>query len=113
MILIEELINRGIIDNDTALKIKNLAETKYNGQIDEAFAELKIDEEAVLEAKKDIFGVPIKDIEAKKVPYDTLKLIPIDAAKTYQFVPINQTDTFLEIGIVAFRVYKLFRYDFT
>lgn len=100
MILIEELINRGIIDNDTALKIKNLAETKYNGQIDEAFAELKIDEEAVLEAKKDIFGVPIKDIEAKKVPSDTLKLIPIDAAKTYQFVPINQTDTFLEIGIV-------------
>ena len=100
MILLEELINRGVLDTENSEKIKKLSEEKYNGQIDEAFAELKIDEVAVLEAKKDIFGVPIKEVEAKKVPADTLKLIPIDAAKTYQFVPINQTDSFLEVGIV-------------
>lgn len=100
MILLEELINRGVLDTENSEKIKKLSEEKYNGQIDEAFAELKIDEVAVLEAKKDIFGVPTKEVEAKKVPADTLKLIPIDAAKTYQFVPINQTDSFLEVGIV-------------
>lgn len=100
MLLIEELTKRGILDQDLALKVTQLADEKYEGNIDEALLDLKIDENAILEAKKDIFGVPTKDIDPKKVAVSTLKLIPIDAAKTYRFVPISLNDSFLEIGIV-------------
>jgi len=100
MLLIEELIKRGVLDNDLGFKVTQLADEKYGGNVDEALLDLKIDENAILEVKKDIYGVPIKEIDPKKVTSSTLKLIPIDAAKTYQFVPISLNDSFLEVGIV-------------
>lgn len=100
MLLIEELAKRGILDADSSSKVLKLAEEKYGGIVDDALVDLKIDEDQILEVKKEVFGIPVKDFDSKKVPASTLKLIPIDAAKTYQFVPINLTDSYLEVGIV-------------
>jgi len=100
MILIEELVKRGILDENQALKVVKIAEEKYNGSIDEALLEFEINEEEVLKIKGEIFGIPIKNISAKNVSPALLKLIPIDAARTYQFVPISLTDNFLEVGII-------------
>jgi len=100
MILIEELVKRGILDENQAIKAVKIAEEKYNGSIDEALLEFEINEEEVLKIKGEIFGIPIKSISAKNVSPSLLKLIPIDAARTYQFVPISLTDNFLEVGIV-------------
>lgn len=100
MLLIEELAKRGILDADSSSKVLKLAEEKYGGIVDDALVDLKIDEDQILEVKKEVFGIPVKDFDFKKVPASTLKLIPIDAAKTYQFVPINLTDSYLEVGIV-------------
>lgn len=100
MLFIEELKKRGVVDDALSSKALKLAEEKYNGDIDDALAELKVDETKILEARKDIFGIPIKEIQARKIPISTLKMIPVDAAKTYKFTPINLTDTYLEVGIV-------------
>lgn len=100
MILIEELIKRGILKEDQALGVIKVAEEKYNGSIDEALLELKLDEEEILKIKGDIFGIPVKNINPRDVPSSVLKLIPIDATRIYKFVPINLTDSFLEVGII-------------
>ena len=100
MILIEELIKRNIITAEQANKVVNTAEEKYNGSIDEALLDFDFDEAEILKAKGDIFGIPIKTVSPDDIPSSVLKLIPIDAAKIYQFVPINLTDSFLEVGIV-------------
>ncbi len=100
MILIEELIKRGILKEDQASKVVKVAEEQYNGNIDEALLYFKIDEDKILKAKGDIFGIPTKDVKPEDVPSSVLKLIPIDAAKIYQFTPIRLTDGFLEVGIV-------------
>lgn len=100
MILLEELIKRGLLKEDQVLKVENLAEEKYNGSIDKALLDFDINEEKILKAKGDIFGIPIKNVNPKDVPVSILKLIPIDAARIYQFIPINLTDSFLEVGIV-------------
>src|ERR1035437_1526058 len=100
MILIEELIKRGILKGDQALKAVKIAEEKYNGNVDEALLDLKIDEDKLLKAKAEIFGIPIKTVNPETVPSAVLKLIPIDAARIYQFVPISLTDSFLEVGII-------------
>jgi type IV pilus assembly protein PilB len=100
MLFIEELKKRGVIDDALESKALKLSEEKYGGDIDDALVELKVDEDKILEARKSIFGIPIKEIDIKKVPASTLKLIPVDAAKTYKFIPINLTETFLEVGIV-------------
>jgi type IV pilus assembly protein PilB len=100
MILIEELVKRGILEENQALKVAQIAEEKYNGNIDQALLELKLDEDKILKAKGDIFGIPIKNINPKDIPVSILKLIPIEAARIYKFIPINLTDSFLEVGIV-------------
>jgi type IV pilus assembly protein PilB len=100
MILIEELIKRNVITAEQGNKVVNVALEKYNGSIDEALLDFDFDEMNILKTKGDIFGIPIKTVSPEDIPSSVLKLIPIDAAKIYQFVPINLTESFLEVGIV-------------
>jgi len=100
MILLEELVKRGVLKEGQIAEVVKIAEDKYNGDVDEALLNFNLNEEKILEIKGDIFGVPIKNVDPKNVPLSVLKLIPVDAAKIYRFVPINITDSFLEVGIV-------------
>lgn len=100
MILLEELVKRGILKEEQVAEVIKTAKEKHESNIDEALLDFDLNEEKILEAKGDIFGVPIKKIDPTMVPTSVLKLIPVDAAKIYKFIPINITDSFLEIGIV-------------
>ena len=100
MILLEELIKRGLLKEEQVSAITKVADEKYNGNIDEALLDFNLDEEKILEVKGDIYGIPIKNIDPKTVPVSVLQLIPIEAAKIYRFAPIDLTDSFLEVGIV-------------
>ncbi len=100
MILLEELIKRNILREDEASEVIRIANEKYEGNIDQSLLELNINEDQILDAKKDIFNIPIKNIDPKNVSPSVLKLIPVDASKIYHFVPIGITDSVLEIGIL-------------
>jgi type IV pilus assembly protein PilB len=100
MVLLEELVKRGILKEEQIPEIVKVAQEKYDGNIDQALLSFKLDEEKILEIKGDIFGIPIKNIDPKNVDPAILRLIPVDAAKIYRFIPINLTDNFLEVGIV-------------
>lgn len=100
MILIEELVKRGILNEDQASNVVKTANEKYNGNVDEALLDFKVDEGEILKIKGEIFGIPTKVIDPKNVSNTTLKLIPIDAARIYQFIPINLTESYLEVGII-------------
>lgn len=100
MVLLEELVKRGILKEEQVPDVVKIANEKHDGNIDEALLSFNLDEQKILEVKGDIFGIPIKNVDSKSVPFSILKLIPVDAAKIYHFVPINMTDDFLEVGIV-------------
>lgn len=100
MILLEELVKRSILKEEQIPEVIKIADEKYNGDIDQALLNFNLDEEKILEIKGEIFNIPIKNFDPKIVTSSILKLIPVDAAKIYHFVPINMTDSFLEIGIV-------------
>lgn len=100
MILLEELVKNNILKEDQIPEVVKIAEEKYNNNIDEALLDFNLDEEKILEIKGKIFNVPIKKIDPKSVPTSVLKLIPVEAAKIYHFIPINLTDNLLEIGII-------------
>lgn len=100
MILIEELVKRGVLGQEQVPQVIKVADEKYNGNVDEALLDFKLDEQKILEVKGDIFGIPIKNIDPKTVPNSVLKLIPVDAAKIYHFVPISLADNYLEVGII-------------
>ncbi len=100
MLLIEELVKRDIVKEEQVPEIIKLSNEKYNGNIDEALLDFNLDEQKILEAKGDLFGIPIKTVEPRSVSTAILKLIPVEAAKIYHFIPINLTDSYLEVGIV-------------
>jgi type IV pilus assembly protein PilB len=100
MILLEELVKRGILREEQASDVVKTANEKHEGNIDEALLDFNLEEDKILEIKGDIFGVPIKKVDPSMVPTSVLKMIPVDAAKIYKFIPINLTDNFLEVGIV-------------
>ena len=100
MILLEELIKHGVLKGDQAFKVVKVAEEKYNGNIDDALLDFEIDEQEILKTKGEIFGIPIRNVVPEKVPNSVLKLIPIDAARIYKFIPISLTDNYLEVGII-------------
>ena len=100
MILLEELIKRGVLKGDQAFKVVKIAEEKFEGNIDEALLELKIDESKILKTKGEIFGIPVRTVIPDQVPTSVLRLVPIDAARIYRFIPIALTDSYLEVGII-------------
>lgn len=100
MILLEELVKRNVIKEEQIPEILRIADEKYNGSIDEALLSLNFDEQVILEIKGALFNIPVKDIDPKSITPSILKLIPVDAAKIYRFVPIGINDSILEIGIL-------------
>ena len=100
MSLLEELANKKIINENQIGEIKNIANEKFSGDIEEVLLEMKIPEDQILETKGEYFGIPIKKVDLKKISFDILKYIPEDSATYYHFVPIGLTDGVLEVGVI-------------
>ncbi len=100
MVFLEELVKRGLIKEEQISEVLRIADEKYNGSIDEALVDFKVDERKILEMKGLLYGVPIKNIDPKSVTSATLKYIPEESAKTYNFVPIGIVDNVLEVGVI-------------
>lgn len=100
MILLESLVKNNILREDQVNEVLKIADEKYEGNIDEALLDFNLDEDKILEIKGTIFNIPIRNIDPGMVQSSVLKLIPVDAAKIYHFLPIGETDNVLEIGVI-------------
>ena len=100
MSFLEELARKKIISENQIGEIKNIAEAKFDGEIDSALIELGISEDQILENKGEYFGIPIKKVSAKSLSFNLYKYIPEDSARLYHFVPIAFTEGILEVGVI-------------
>jgi type IV pilus assembly protein PilB len=100
MVLLEELVKNQIIREEQVPDIIKVADEKYNGSIDQALLDFNLDESKILEIKGNIFGMPTRNIDPSSVLSSTLKLVSLDTARIYKFVPIGVNENILEIGIV-------------
>ena len=100
MILLDTLVKENILREDQIPEVIKIADDKYYGSVDQALLNFNIDENKLLEIKSKLFNLPIKDLDTKHVDSSMLKLIPIDAAKIYHFLPIGYINNVVEIGIL-------------
>jgi len=98
--ILEELLKRGLIQEDQVPEIVKTAEEKYSGDIEQALLSYKVSEDAILELKGITSNIPIKNVDPNLITSSILKIIPSETAKTYHFVPIGVVNNVLEIGIV-------------
>ncbi len=100
MSFLEELVKKGVINNNQIDEVKNLAKEKFNGNIDEALIKFGISEDVLLQIKGSYLQMPVKKINSKEFSFDALKYIPEDAATHYHFVPIGYVEGVLEVGML-------------
>lgn len=100
MNFLEELVRRGLIKNEQTAEITRRANEKFGGDLDQALVEFGLTEQAILEAKSQLYNIPFKAINGRTVPFEILKYIPQDSAEYYRFAPVGLADGVLEVGIV-------------
>ena len=99
MSFLEELNKKGLITENQIGEIKNLANDKYNGDMDQALFEAGISEDQVLEAKGEYLNMPVKKVNVKSMSFDALKYIPEDSAAHYHFAPFEISEGVLNVGV--------------
>jgi len=99
MSFLEELVKRGLINQNQILEIKNRANQKYGGDIDTALHEFGVTEDQSLIVKGEYFNLPTRKINKKDISFNVLKYIPADSAKYYHFAPFALNEGVLEVGI--------------
>lgn len=100
MMLLEELVKRGLLQEDQVPEIVKTAEDRYGGDIEQALLSYNVSEDLILELKGTFYNIPIKKVDPNIVTSSILKIIPSETAKTYHFVPIGIENNVLEIGII-------------
>jgi len=99
MSFLEELAKEDIIKNSQIGEIKNRAQEKYGGDIDEALIEYGITEEKILEIKGKYLKMPVKKVNKENSTFNALKYISEDSATHYHFAPIELREGVLEVGV--------------
>ncbi|MFZ5559664.1 MAG: GspE/PulE family protein [Patescibacteria group bacterium] len=100
--LLDVLVNKKLIDPVTLDNIKEEAE-KDNRNIEELLVERGlVPEEKLYQLKGELLKIPFKDLAGYKAGAEILKLVPLEAAQHYRFVPINvdKKKMILEIGML-------------
>ena len=98
--IIDLLIKKKLIDPVALDSIKKEAEKTKKG-IEEIILEKNIvDEKEFYKLKAGLLNVFFKDLIGFKPKPEVLKLVPLEAAKHYGFVPFNVDGKILEIGML-------------
>ncbi|OGN13603.1 MAG: hypothetical protein A3C71_02165 [Candidatus Yanofskybacteria bacterium RIFCSPHIGHO2_02_FULL_43_15c] len=100
--LTEELINRGVIDQEKAALLADQAQ-KDNRDFGRLLVEQGIiSDEILLNLKSEIYKLPIFDVTKVKADQaQTLsKEIPEDIISFYQIIPFEKEDTVLRVGVL-------------
>jgi type IV pilus assembly protein PilB len=93
------LSQKGIITEASIAVVDRYVATE-NVTVDEALIKNGIDEGNLLRLKGEYLDIPIRMASEFKVTSETLKYIPEESARHYNFVPIGVEAGIIEIGIV-------------
>jgi len=99
MDILQYLVSKKVLSKDRADKIRSVATEKEVPVLDVLRKEGKISESIILDSLSEVFRIPIKKIDLKKVTDEVLAYIPQESANVYRFVPIGISDGALEIGV--------------
>lgn len=98
--LIEALIKKTLLSEELGQKL--ILESGQTGKSveDILYTRHLLDEVSVAETKSGILGIPYKKIKPDEVTEDLIKIIPLETATTYDFVPLSKDDKMLVAGMV-------------
>ncbi len=88
-----------MIDKERATALEFEAKQSHKREEELILASGLVPEDLLFKLKSENLKIPLKTVEAEKVPLDTLETIPEETAKYYQMIPLAKKDNILEIGM--------------
>jgi len=99
MAFTDYLVQKGIINSDESESLLRES-TESDVDVISILARRGIDTDRLTQLKSEYYNMPVKSVDVKNIPLDTLKYIPKESAQHYKFVPIAFRDNVLEVGMV-------------
>ena len=99
MTFLKKLAGQGYIQERDIQEILKVSE-KEKKTPDDVLRQRGVPSKAILDAKSEYTGVPIKNLQEKKIPFEILKYIPEESATYYKLLPLGFVDGILEVGMV-------------
>lgn len=98
--LIEALIKKTLLSEELGQKL--ILESQQTGKSveDILYTRHLLDEVSVAETKSEILGIPYKKIKLDDVTEELIKIVSLETATTYGFVPLSRDDKMLVAGMV-------------
>ncbi|MEK7636648.1 MAG: ATPase, T2SS/T4P/T4SS family [Patescibacteria group bacterium] len=97
---IDILIEQKSLTADSAAVLRRTAKDK-NIPLEEVLAkDGGVSEEALLKARAEFYKIPFRQLRGFRVPLEVLKHIPEESARFYKFVPIDQSEGLIEVGML-------------
>ncbi len=99
--LLDILKERGILSAERAEQMEEEARLSNRAAEDVIWEKGNIDERAVIEAKSELLKIPFRIVDAEeKIPVEALEIVPEEAARYYNIIPLAKRDDYLEVGMV-------------
>lgn len=99
-ILIQELVKKGLLEQDSIKKILGDAITEKK-DVEEIIVERRLmDDEALAETKSQLLNIPFRRIKPEDVNENLIKKIPLETVKNYKVIPLSLSEGLLTVGMV-------------
>ena len=96
--LLKLLSDKGVVTGEHLAEVERNMGNKGE-TIEGALTKAGIPLKDILKAKGEFYGIPIRELQQKSVPFDVLRFIPEESARYYRFAPLGVVDGALEVGI--------------
>src|SRR3989344_9295362 len=100
MTLIQQLVEKGILDKEKALALEWEVKTSGAKEEDLILEKRFLDELSLFNFKSENLKTPLKEVASDSVPLEILQLIPEDTAKFYKMVSLAKNEKTLQVGMI-------------
>ncbi|HUW71993.1 MAG TPA: GspE/PulE family protein [Candidatus Humimicrobiaceae bacterium] len=98
--LIQQLLKKGLIDKEQASSLEFEVKESRKKEEELLIEKRVVAEDFLFSLRSENLKIPLKKIEPKEVPLETLGLIPEETVKHYRMIPLSKKDDFLEVGMI-------------
>jgi type IV pilus assembly protein PilB len=98
MSFLETVVQKNIISRNQLDGVAEKIE-ENGGDLDITLIQLGADEDILMAAKSEYYGLPFKKVDQQSVSFDLLKYVPEESVRHYGFVPVGLENDVVHIGI--------------
>ncbi len=98
MSFLETVVQKNIISRNQLDGVAEKIE-ENGGDLDVTLIQLGADEDVLMAAKSEYYGIPFKKVDQQSVSFDLLKYVPEESVRHYGFVPVGLENDVVHIGI--------------